>query len=237
MKLMRMFIGASCLVFAAACSLGVDPGPTQTAHDDIESPGKAETVRAEIHMDAGEFHLTGGESKLIDASFRYSEKVGRPAIRYEVNTGRGVLTLDSPKDAPSGLKNRVNEWTLHMGAKTPMDLAIHLGAGTSDIDVSNTQLRSLEVHMGAGEMKLNLAGKYPKDVPVEVNGGAGTAEIQLPKDMGVEVDAKVGIGSINTGGLQKRDGKYYNDVYAEGKPAIHLDVKGGVGEINLTVAN
>src|SRR6185312_3039468 len=233
----RLTFAARLSILTTGCGIGVDAGPTQSAHDDIEA-GNAETVRAEIHMDSGEFTLKGGGPKLMSASYRYSEKVGRPTARYELTGGRGLLIVESPKNAPSGLRNRINDWTLLLGAKPPMELEIHLGAGTADIDVSNIfGLRSMEIHMGAGEMKLNLAGKYPRDLPVEVDGGAGTAEIRLPKDMGVEVDAKVGIGGVNASGLQKRDGKYYNDAYAEGKPAIHLDVKGGVGEINLAVAN
>lgn len=238
MKINTQLTGGLLLaVLATACSMGVDPGPTKTGNVNIDG-ANAGTVSAAIHMNTGELQLTSGAPKLLMASWKYSEKVGAPVVNYSVTGTRGTLSVESPKDSPSGLRNPVNEWTLQMGAKPLMDLEIHLGAGTSDIDVSNIfALRSMEVHMGAGEMKLNLAGKYPRDVPVEVNGGAGTADIQLPKDMGVEVEAKLGIGGINANGMQKRDGKYYNDAYAEGKPTIHLAVKGGVGEINLTLAN
>jgi hypothetical protein len=225
--------GVLLLLFTAACG-GRDPGPTQTGSVNIDA-GKAEAVRAVIHMDSGEFHLSGGTAKLLSASWRYSEQVGAPVVNYAVTGSHGALSIESPKNAPSRLRNRVNEWTLQMGAQPPLDLEIYFGAGTSDIDVSSLALRSMEVHMGAGEMKLNLDGIYPKDVPVDVEGGAGEAEIRLPKSMGVVVDAKVGIGGVNTNGLEKRDGMYYNDAYAEGKPAMHVNVRGGVGDITLTV--
>jgi hypothetical protein len=232
----RLIGGVVLLTLISACGMGVDAGPIQDGHDDFDA-GKAETVRAAIRMDAGEFNLRGGESKLLSASYRYSEKVGRPKAHYEVTAGRGALTVESPKSTPSGLRNRVNEWTLRLGSQAPLDLDIQLGAGTSDIDVSSLNLRSVRVQTGAGEMKLNLDGKYPRDVAVEVEGGAGTAEIRLPRDTGVEVEAKLGIGGVNANGLQKRDGKYYNDAYVEGKAVLRLTVHGGVGEINLSVGS
>ena len=51
----------------------------------------------------------------------------------------------------------------------------------------------------------------------------------------VVAEAQGGIGSINVHGLTKKDGKYYNDAYAEGKPTLRLNVKGGVGEIEMRV--
>ena len=93
----------------------------------------------------------------------------------------------------------------------------------------------MEVQIGAGELLLNLAGRYTKDVTVQVNGGVGEARIRLPKSVGAIVDAKGGIGSISAQGLTQRDGKYYNDAYADGKPAVRMEVRGGVGEIKLSV--
>src|SRR5262249_39405697 len=131
--------------------------------------------------------------------------------------------------------NVVNEWNLKLGEKTPLDLVIHLGAGRSVVDASSLALRGLEIHMGAGELQLDLSGNYKRDLNVNVHGGVGEARIKLPKDFPVIATAKGGIGSINVHGLQEKDGRYRNNAYAEGKPAINLDVRGGVGEINLSV--
>jgi hypothetical protein len=228
--------GVALLLWCTGCGMGgADPGPTQSATQVIDG-GKAETVRMEINMNSGELRLESGAVKLMSASFRYSENIGRPEVRYDVAGGRGVLTLQSPKTSVS-FRNKVNEWDLRMGSQTPLDINVRLGGGTANIDMSGLLLQAAEVDMGAGEMQLNLAGHYAKDVPVQVNGGAGEARITLPKDIGAVVEASVGIGGINTTGLTKRDdGKYYNDAYAAGKPAVRLEVHGGVGDITLSVA-
>ena len=71
---------------------------------------------------------------------------------------------------------------------------------------------------------------------MQVHGGVGEARIRLPKDIGAEVKATGGLGSIDTKGLTKRDGKYYNDAYSDDKPArSHMEVQGGIGNISLSV--
>jgi hypothetical protein len=216
---------------ATACS--VDSGPVETAVQQIDA-GKAETVAANIRMGAGELRVEGGASNLMDANFRYSERMGHPNVSYDVAGDRGRLRVESPNNS-SLTGKMVNHWELKMGSAVPLEIDLTLGAGEADLDLSRLQLKSVNVQMGAGEMRLNMAGNYRKDVPVQVHGGVGEARIRLPKDMGVVVKASGGIGSVNANGLTKRDGKYYNDAYSEDKPAIQMEVQGGVGEITLSV--
>jgi len=226
-------IAVVALLTIVGCS--VDSGPTQTASEQVEV-GKAEAVKAEITMGAGELNITGGGSRLLTGSFRYSEKVGRPSVKYEVTGTEGRLVVESPRNSTSSGKT-VNQWELQMGSDAPLDLTVALGAGESKLDLSQLPVRSVEVNMGAGEMTLNMDGRYKRDVTVEVNGGVGEARIGLPKDVGAEVEATGGIGEISTKGLTKRDGKYYNDAYAEGKPTVRMKVQGGIGNIILSVGS
>lgn len=232
MKRKRSLGGLFAALLISACNVTqMDPGPTQTSHETVEL-GKAETVRAEIKMGAGELRLDSGGDKLLAASFRYSESLGQPSVSYTAGGTEGRLTIHPAQDTTS-IGKSVNEWELHMGTSSPLDAVVHMGAGKASLDFSKASLRSLEVHMGAGELDLNLAGSYTKDVSAQVSSGVGEARIRLPKNFGVIVEAKAGVGGVNAKGLSKRDGRYYNDAYAEGKPALHLDVKGGVGEVTL----
>jgi hypothetical protein len=222
------------LLFATACNVVVtDSGPSKTAEREIDV-GKAESVRAEIRMSAGDLHVRGGATRLMSGSLRYSERTGPPAVRYDVTGSRGLLIVESPKtDASIG--KRVDDWNLRIGSTVPLELYLSLGAGDADLDVSTLPLQFVEVKMDAGDMRLNLAGKYTTDVTALVNGGAGDTRITLPRNVGAVVNAKIGIGGIQTNGLTKRGGAYYNDAYADGKPAVRLEVHGGVGDITLDV--
>jgi hypothetical protein len=61
----------------------------------------------------------------------------------------------------------------------------------------------------------------------------GRATIRLPRDVGVHVVARGGIGAINASGFQKQGDAYVNDAYGKSPVTLQIEVEGGVGEINL----
>jgi len=228
----RLFI-APLLLCLAGCGLhGQDLGPIETSSDRV-APGAAESVQVRVGMNAGELKVAGGGATLLDSTFRYTQDLGRPTVRYEVKDRIGRLTVDSPKSSLS-IGHRVNDWGLQFGDKTPLELDVHLGAGESTLDLKHLPIRRVDVHMGAGELTLKL-GSYNRDVDVNVTGGVGEANIYLPRGQGVIARASGGLGSIEAKDLDRRDGYYYNAAHAPGQPAIKLNVRGGVGEIRMIV--
>jgi hypothetical protein len=228
-----MPVVALAAMIIPSCVIDGDPGPELKHQQSVEA-GTAEAINADIRMGAGELFIDGGGTKLLDANFRYSERLGRPVVRYDLTGFRGRLTVENPNKVGGG-SNIVNEWKLAFGGKTPLDINTQLGAGKAEINLSKLAIRNVEIQMGAGELNLNVAGNYGRDIEVKVQGGVGEARIKLPRDFGAVVDAVGGIGSIDANGLSKRNGKYYNDAYSDGKPAIRMKVQGGVGEIHLSV--
>jgi hypothetical protein len=202
------------------------PVKTQTHHLDR---GKVEVVRAVIRLGAGELKVQGGAAKLLDAEFRTAHP---PEVNYDAKGSRGMLEIRGPKRERWG-RGGDNTWKLNFNSETPIDLEVHLGAGESNLDLSNMALRSLNVHMGVGELKLNLDGDYKRDVDVEVHGGVGRAEIRLPRKIGAQVDAKGGLGSMNTRGLRKDNGLYVNAAYEKSTRQVRCKVRGGIGEVDL----
>jgi predicted membrane protein len=91
----------------------------------------------------------------------------------------------------------------------------------------------VELHIGAGQVQLDLTGPRKSDLNVSVKGGVGQATIRLPKDVGVTAHASGGIGSVHTEGLHENGSEYTNDAYGKSPHKITLDVQGGIGEIEL----
>jgi predicted membrane protein len=101
------------------------------------------------------------------------------------------------------------------------------------LKLRDINVTELELHMGAGQVELDLTGPRKSDLDVTVKGGAGWATIRLPKDVGVRVHAAGGIGSVTAEGLKKDGNDYSNDLYGKTPHKITLDVQGGIGEIEL----
>jgi hypothetical protein len=108
-----------------------------------------------------------------------------------------------------------------------------MGAGEAQMNLGSLSLRSVEMHMGAGEVKMDLRGNPKRSYDVRLNGGVGEATIYLPLSVGIDATAQGGIGEIDVHGLEQRNGRWINASQENSPVKIHLDVKGGVGQINI----
>ena len=113
---------------------------------------------------------------------------------------------------------------------------MNCGAGESRLDLGDLTLRRVNVEMGVGELRMDLRGAPKNDYSVYIRGGVGEATVYLPEGVGIEADVEGGIGGIHAPGLEKRDGRYVNDSYGHAKTTVRLDIRGGIGAINL-IAN
>ncbi len=141
--------------------------------------------------------------------------------------------IEQPGHA-NATNNVFYKWDLHFNDKLPIDLVAHLGAGEAHLNLGTMNLRSLEVNMGVGQVELDLRGNPTRDYNVEINGGIGQAVVHLPSSVGIVATAAGGIGNIEVHGLEKRDGRWINAGHEHSAVTIHLDVKGGIGNITLT---
>ena len=230
---MRTALVAPAFFVLSGCVVESDlDGPVQHFQKTIELD-KTEMARVEIKMGAGELRVDGGSSKLMDADFDYNVSSSKPTVRYNSSSFRGEVTIEQP----SGFHGRTNstyKWNLHLNDKLPLDVVTHLGAGETHMNLGTMNLRSVEVHMGVGQVELDLRGKPARDYNVEIHGGIGQAIVHLPSSVGIVASASGGIGDIEVHGLEKHNGRWTNSAYEHSPVTIHLDVKGGIGNITLT---
>lgn len=225
---------AAALVFVlAGCVIDLDQrtGPDQHETQSVDLD-KAEMVRVEIKLGAGELQVDGGASKLMDADFTYNIPSWKPEVKYTSSGFRGTLRIEQPGGSRGG--SHVNyRWNVRLNDKVPMDVSAEFGAGQARMNLGDLDLRSVRVNMGVGEVRLDLRGKPSRDYSVEINGGVGQATVYVPGDVGVIARAAGGIGNISVRGLEKRGSQWINPAHENAPVTIHLDVHGGVGEINL----
>ena len=89
------------------------------------------------------------------------------------------------------------------------------------------------MELGAGSLKLDLTGTPRKTMDVKIRGGVGEAIIRVPRDVGVEVEARGGIGEITASGLRQSGALYRTEPAEHGKVAMRVSVHGGIGAIRL----
>ena len=236
-------LGVGCLLLTA-CGRDWGPaGPERTETRSIELD-KSEEVRVDLKMGAGELRVRGGSEKLMEGRFTYNRLRLRPEVSYNAGGFRGHLVVEEPSHAGASTPKYV--WDLQFNDQKPLDLDVKCGAGESRLDLGDLALRRVNVEMGVGELKMDLRRDRPQsaeqadapknDYSVYVRGGVGEATVYLPDGVGIEAEVEGGIGGIHAPGLEKRDGRYVNSAYGHAKTTVHLDIRGGIGAINL-IAN
>jgi hypothetical protein len=192
-------------------------------------------VRVEINFGAGDLRLTGGAEKLLEASFNYNVAKLKPEVEYV--KGKLVVRQPNANGMPvlQGILDYRNEWGLSLSKLVPMDLVVDMGGGSSQINLAGLSLTRLDVKLGAGTSTLDLRGGWARDLAVTLDTGAAFLTVRLPKNVGVRVKVDPGATMIDTTGL-KRDGDVYtNAAYGVSDVTMRVDLKGGIGKINLDV--
>jgi hypothetical protein len=243
------------LILAAGCGESPPTGARVEEYRSMDLLG-AESVRAEIEMKAGTLRIGGGAEALMEADFVYNVEKWKPELAYEVEEGRGELSVRMPETRWSNFGDDVEyRWDLRFNDDVPMEVFVKLGAGESYLDLAslrlerlkvmngagetrvdvggNPTLEKLNIYTGAGEVELDLVGQWDHDLDASIKGGVGEITVRLPSDVGVKVDASKGIGSVKAYGFVKEGGDYVNDAYGKSGATLSIDIDAGIGEIRL----
>jgi len=217
----------------AGCEVDFDrrDRPSASMPVSVEA-GKAELSRVELHMKVGDLKISGGAKNLVEGELRYLEP-DKPTVESSNSSFRASVVIDQKMSGRSKSRGDNYQWDLKLNDAMPIDLSMDFGVGHGDLRLGSVDLRSLEVKMGVGELKIDLRGTPKHDYSVIVKGGVGQATLYLPAEAGIVVDAKGGIGGVNVKVLEKRDGRYFSSSYGKAKTNIRVDVSGGIGEIEV----
>src|SRR5215216_4161297 len=231
---------AATAVLAGAC--GMQPDGTQQEVGKLQEESKyvdlknADSVRAQLKMGAGELNVTGGADQLMDGDFSYNVSEWKPKVSYDLSGQKGELLVKQGSANSGSLDGKArNEWDISLNDEVPTALVVKMGAGESDLDLDSLTLEGLDLKMGAGKTTVDLTGDYAQGFDASIEGGVGEATLLLPSKVGVKAKSEGGLGKINAEGIKRVGDSYVNNAYGESDVNLSVDVKGGVGQINLKV--
>ncbi len=225
------------LLFAlsfAACDRHRSSGPPVTETKKA-STAKAEMLRADIKMAAGELNVEGGGKEEVSAEFRYSQGSMIPSFHYDNTSFRARLVIEETHKGTDNFNMEENRWRIQLADKLETDLSVNMGAGEARLKLGSLDLRSVSLNIGAGKVVADFTGDPKRDYEIKIRGGVGACEVMLPKSAGIRAEAHGGIGSLEVDGLTKKDDSYENPEFATAKVKIRLSVQGGVGSIRIKV--
>ena len=228
-KLLQWSFLALAVAGMAGCERATEP---ESKRQTVGLEG-ADFVEVDIGMGAGELRLQGGAADLMEGTFRYNVERWTPQVDYRVVDKQGKLSIRQRRRTGLHLGRTENTWEIRLNNRVPMDMTVHLGAGTSDLDLREFALKRLDIGMGVGELNLDLSGARKENLSVNIDGGVGSGTIYLPKDCGIRAEISGGIGSIHAPGFRQDGHAYANEVYGKTPASIDLHIEAGIGSIEL----
>ncbi len=226
----------------------------RTEYQSVEL-GDADSVSVEIKMNHGELIIEGGTAQLMEADFVYNISGFRPVVKYIETDSKGLLKIKQKFHKNfSHHGNISNKWDLRFNNEIPMDFELKFGAGDCELKFGSLQLGKVELKLGAGDITVNLSGNQSitsldiamgignaeidltninHNIDADIEGGIGNITLLLPDDVGVKVHAIRGLGKINAKGLKKDGNTFVNDAYSESEVTLLINIRAGIGLINL----
>lgn len=222
------------VLLLAGCAPRARVGAMQTETQSVEL-GDAGPVRVEVDFGAGELNVAGGSEKLLEAGFNYNVARLKPEVKYT----DGTLVIRQPEvrglPALQNITDYHYEWDLLLNAAVPMDLRVHMGAGTGDLRLAGLSLTGLDVDLGAGEYTIDLSSGWERDLEAAIDSGAADLTLRLPSDVGVRVWVEDGPHTTETSGLMKAENVYTNAAYGVSDVTLEVTLSTGIGWIYLEV--
>ena len=210
----------------------VQTGDLRTKETFVEL-GDADAVEVNLDIGQGQIQVSPGAIKLMEASFKYNVDRWRPAFTYVEQGEIWNLTLKQPAQDLQVEGDVRNEWDLKFGNMVPMALKIMMGAGDANIRVGGLDLASLSVSTGAGELDLDLSGRWFDLLVARVGSGAGNVGLIVPSDMGVQISVNQGAGTVIAPGFEMVEGNYKNEAFDTASLLMLIAVDIGTGDLTV----
>jgi hypothetical protein len=225
--------------------------------------GGAKELITEVEFPVGNLRVKTSDGKTIRGIFQYQMQEWEPQIDYRKEKGKAYVRISAEGDVDVGAgsddENRYDDedqsnWGVIFPRGILHDLDVEMLAGKGIVDLSGSKLKAFEFSMTAGEVNINLrntslhemefkalagqatldlSGQWDNDLYADIMGGFGSITIKLPRHQGVEMEVTGILGDIDLPRMKKREGRYINEHFDQTSHNLHLDVSGGIGEVEV----
>ena len=187
---------------------------------------------AEISFGAGELRigsLPAGSASLV-------EGMSYPEVEQDFRrrNGTGMLNLSVSGRGFWTFGERGLQMEAFFSPDVPLELVVKTGASDAQVDLSNLQVRRLQVDVGASRLSLLLPAKAGT-TEAEVKAGAASVSIAIPQGVAARITAETAVGSfrVDTSRFPRAGDRYESPDFATATNRVDLRVESGVASIDI----
>lgn len=207
-------------------------GPQKPTMEDVSFKVSDEAQLAEVNLQTGAGNLTvsGGSAKLLTGSFESNFL----NLEQSSSVKNNLQTVNlSTTGAFTGWAGKVNNLDLQLGSQLPYQLDFDTGALDMEMDLKEIKVKGLKLNTGASDLDITF-GNLAKDVNGEINAGASSIDINLPRDIGAQIILDSAISSKSLPEFENIDERTYQSKdYQSKDKTITVDLDLGASSLNV----
>lgn len=197
------------------------------------------TMSLKTEVDFGQLTVKDSNSQdYLNVMSTYYVEVGKPLIEKSYSETHLAVNFTSNRKTNPLFNTQNLQYDLELGQSSlPTDLMLKFGAGSGTVNLSRQKIRDLQAEVGAGTLELNFTEAAVPDGDVQLSAGLGNIKLTLPKNIGLKLNYKVGLGSLTLNNEQLAagagNGNFTNDYFKSVEKSLEINVEVGLGSIEI----
>lgn len=194
-----------------------------------------DTIRvANLTLKGGaiEYGIDDTSGKLFEAETK--SNFGKHILETSESTKDGERTVDLTFKMENTRKGNFeidggeNTAKIKLNTNPVWNINLDFGAGAADFDLSKHKIALLNIKGGAMSFETKL-GMPLSETVINVESGAASVEIEIPKAAACKINVKSGLSSRSFPGFTKdTDGSYITEGYDSASQKFTINLKGGL---------
>lgn len=194
----------------------------------------------DVDIAAGKATITDDrETNYLEVDGIYDKQYVEPVVQSNLKDNELTILFDTQFSKERMYFGQNNmEFNLFVGQPSILtDISFSVGAGDTELTFDKLLLETVSARVGAGKLLLALSDlSIPKEINLDV--GAGEMILQIPEEIGYEINYSLGIGEITADGEEiavfaGKGTSYKSSNYETSTKKILIDAKVGVGRLAI----
>jgi cell wall-active antibiotic response 4TMS protein YvqF len=208
---------------------GRGPGASEPVSEQVPLEG-ATSARVRIDHGAGRLTVRShhGGANLLEGSFG-------GGVDVDVHRdGARVEAVLSPVRHVGRLGRRLPlDWTVTLSLLVPLELELHSGADTAELDLSDLSVERLDVETGASRTIISLPTSGRPQV--RIRGGAADIRVSVPTRVAAQIAVRQGASKVTVDELRfpKVGDRYRSSDFDDAQHRVEIQVDAGAASVQI----
>lgn len=177
-----------------------------------------------LKIDSLQYQVTAQDSI---GAFSCRESISGEEMKLAISSESEDIHITSKDDLVHGLKIGLNP-------NPNYDIHFSTGASSNNLDLSELKVDKLRIDCGAASTFLKLGAPAKEESKIEIESGASSFKLMIPKDAAVRIVTSTAFSSTNINGIKHvDDDTYQTDDYFKAEKKYFISIDGGVMSVDI----